>query len=232
MNDVLAQRGQGGSRTGRPTNLSVPFRGNLSDSARAAAQRERAAMRDAEESDLAKAKAGDRAAKYQLRKRLGEDAEYKQASQGKKDAIFAKLEEDLDEKRFRARKSGKLSQLLTMAFYLHIIAEWLEKALATVHAKWDEIELKVDMRNHEKVLGKRKHSEVEEDHTVYLARSAKHLFGVGGALQSVMRKEYKRGLKNLQTNSFESQAAKDQWIAWRDELEPEELAMLTSNEWV
>lgn len=80
MNDVLAQRGQGSSRTGRPTNLSVPFRGNLSDSARAAAQRERAAMRDAEESDLAKAKAGDRAAKYQLKKRLRGQDKYRLAS--------------------------------------------------------------------------------------------------------------------------------------------------------
>ena len=37
-------------------------------------------MRDAEESSLTKAKASDRAVKYQLKKRLSKDEEYKQVS--------------------------------------------------------------------------------------------------------------------------------------------------------
>lgn len=235
IHDVLARRGQGnsksGSRKGRPTNFSAPFKGNLSDSTRAIAQRERAAQKDAEALALSKAKDGDRAAKHQLKKRLKKDSAYISAPMAKKEAIRAKVEEELDENRFRSWSSGKLSHYIITVFYLQAIAEWLEKELKRVHRKWDDIDLEMDMRKHQQVLGKRKRSSVDEKKTVSEPGPVKYLAGFGGALEQIMRMEYQRGHMLLKTNSFKNPAEKDQWVQWCNELSPEELSIVTRDDW-
>jgi hypothetical protein len=58
----------------------VPFKGKLSDSARAIKQRTQAALRNKEAIAVERAKDSDRAARYQLKKRLKKDPEYIKAS--------------------------------------------------------------------------------------------------------------------------------------------------------
>jgi len=83
--------------------MSVPYGGALSGSSCAILQRNRAAMRSAEERTIEKAKAADRAAKYTLKKQL--------KSKGKDDRMDTELEK-LEESRFWHHESGLLSQSL------------------------------------------------------------------------------------------------------------------------
>ena len=46
-----------------------------------------------------------------------------------------------------------------------------------------------------------------------------------------MRRTYNNGLQKLQDNSFESKEAKKEWEQWRDGMTPEELSMVTSEDW-
>ena len=109
---VLWQRGAGGSKKGRPTGFSAPFRGVLSSSARAIEQRNRAALRDHESKTIEAAKAADRAAKTQLKKKLEKQPEYITLSKASKTQYFTERHEELEQKRFEEKKSSKLSQFL------------------------------------------------------------------------------------------------------------------------
>jgi hypothetical protein len=170
-------------------------------------------------------------AKHQLKKKMEKDKGYMQSSKATQTAVFAKLEEELDERRFRAQSSGKLSHYLITVNYLHALAEWLEGALKKVHSKWDAIQVEIDMRQHQSVLGKRKRSENDEKKSSKMPRPLKHLLGIGGAIEQIERVEYFRGLELLQKNGFKSPAEKQQWVEWRDNLEPDLLARLTDEQW-
>jgi hypothetical protein len=92
--------------------LRVPFKGQLSYGSRAIAQRDRVALLSQEGKVLEAAKSSDRAAKYQLIKRLeGKDEKYKSISKAKQaEYLEAKLEE-LADIRFKEYKSSKLTRL-------------------------------------------------------------------------------------------------------------------------
>jgi hypothetical protein len=209
----------------------VPFKGKLSDSARAIEQRTRAALRDEEATAVERAKDSDRAARYQLKKRLEKDPEYVKASLMQREKRLAKEEEKLADRRFQDNKSGKLSQFFITYLYLRYTAEWLETKLISVHSKWDNIKHQVDIRKHDRTLDKLKGLKEKQPKSKDRARGEEQLFGSGGALEKIMRDEYTRGVKMLETNSFESQAAKEEWEKFRDELDPEELAMVTGQDW-
>jgi predicted dehydrogenase len=70
INYILSQRGQGGSKKGRPTNYHAPYKGPLSATARAVAQRNRNATLSAEERAKKAAGDADRGAKSALKKRV------------------------------------------------------------------------------------------------------------------------------------------------------------------
>ncbi|KAG9378444.1 Dimer-Tnp-hAT domain containing protein [Pyrenophora tritici-repentis] len=94
-----------GSRKGRPINLSVPYTGSLSGSARAIAQRERKALFDKEEKVLESVRTADRSAKYQLKKSLLQQPKYKLANSARQAKLLEKEWDILSEKRFTQKKS-------------------------------------------------------------------------------------------------------------------------------
>lgn len=235
MRFIISQRGQGGSAKGRPTNLRVPYKGPLSNSDRAIAQRTRAATRSEEEDALHQAKAGDRSAKYQAKKRLEKDEKYCSATSAKQTVLLSEAEEALAEARFRDMKSGKLSQHFITYIYLQEIAEWLEDKFLAAHKKWDAIELEVDLRDHQAALqkiGEAPQKDIAVTPKERASRAGVRLFGPGGAMQKILHDEYQRGLKKLNTNTFESAAAKEEWTRFRDELSPETLSMVSANEFM
>ncbi|KAG9382456.1 hypothetical protein A1F94_006377 [Pyrenophora tritici-repentis] len=93
IDGILDQRG-------RPINLSVPYTGSLSGSARAIAQRERKALFDKEEKVLESVRTADRSAKYQLKKSLLQQPKYKLANSARQAKLLEKEWDILSEKRF------------------------------------------------------------------------------------------------------------------------------------
>jgi len=207
---LIAQRGSGGTRKGRPTNLRVPHKGSLSNSTRAIAHRDRSALLNAEGKALEAARAADRAARYNLKKRLKKTEAYNKAKENMQEEILRSEQEKLDENRYRAMKSGKLSQLFITGLYLQASAEWLEPALDIVHKKWDRIFHEVDLRKHTRAL--EKVSQVTTTpHTGNSSRTYTRIYSSGGVLEKIMRRTYNNGLQKLQDNSFESKEAKKEW---------------------
>lgn len=107
---LLATRGQSSSKKGRPTHTKVPYKGKLSMSSRAIAQRDRAASATKEEKALENAGAADRAAKYNLKKKLSDDKAYQSASKAEQEAVFKYKWEEITAKRFASQQSGRLLQ--------------------------------------------------------------------------------------------------------------------------
>ena len=97
--------------------MKVPYKNQLSNSSRAIAQRNRAALRNKEEKAISNAKASNHAAKYQLKKKLQAEQTYITASEAEKKAMLAAAEEKVAEKRFNAYSSGWLLQPIIT--YLH-----------------------------------------------------------------------------------------------------------------
>ena len=100
------QRGAGSSRKGRPINSTVPYKGELSSSSRAVAQRDRATMLDEEGQALKKSGDADRAAKSVLLNKIKKSEKYLALSKEGKEQMEAAELEELQEKRFRQQKSG------------------------------------------------------------------------------------------------------------------------------
>jgi hypothetical protein len=130
---VLAQRGRGGSRKGRPTHFKSPFKGLLSASSRAVAQRDQKVTLTAEEEALAAAGDADRSAKSNLMNKIR-----KVKKDG--DVVYVKAEtEKLEEKRYKEQKSSMLTQPFITVLYLQPAEEWLQAKLRAIHKKWDNI---------------------------------------------------------------------------------------------
>ncbi|RMZ71905.1 hypothetical protein GMOD_00009263 [Pyrenophora seminiperda CCB06] len=212
---ILSQRGQGGSQRGRPTSLKVPYKGSLSTSSRAVAQRDRASQLDIEQRELEAAQASDRSAKYQLRKRIMKTPKYQGLSEIEKAALLSAKEEELAEDRYRSQKS----------------IEWLQGRLDNAHKKWDTINHQVAMRKHHQILAQTTAIDEDSSEGGPQPRCALRLFGKGGTLEKIMRKTYEEGLANLNDNSFESKEAKNEWEEFVDKLTPEELSMVTNKTW-
>jgi len=80
----------------------------LSTSARAVAQRNRDAMRTLEEKILDRAKAADRSAKYQLKRKIDKSDEHQGLAEEEKEVLIEAKYEELAERRYTQKKSGKL----------------------------------------------------------------------------------------------------------------------------
>jgi len=80
----------------------------LSTSARAVAQRNRDAMRTLEEKILDRAKAADRSAKYQLKRKINKSDEHQGLAEEEKEVLIEAKYEELAERRYTQKKSGKL----------------------------------------------------------------------------------------------------------------------------
>lgn len=113
----IQQRGQSKTRKGRPTNFKATFKGELSNSARAIHQRDKAAQRSIEEAALYNADASDRAAKYALTRRLDKDPQHQLLSAVEQQIVLDSKLEELVQGRFENRQSRKLSQQVITAFY-------------------------------------------------------------------------------------------------------------------
>jgi hypothetical protein len=89
------------------------------------------------------------------------------------------------------------------------------------------------MRQHRVAISKSaKPSQSEEKSAEeYGSRVEERLYGSGGAFEKILRNAYNEGFAKLQANKFESKAAKDEWLEFRNNLTPEELALVTDNNW-
>ncbi|KAG9187930.1 hypothetical protein G6011_01853 [Alternaria panax] len=201
VRDTIATRGQVGSRKGRPTNLKVPFKGALSSSSRAVAQRDRAALLDAETKALESASGADRAARYQLKKKIKSSDKYKNKTVARQQELLKTQQEELDEKRYRTCKS----------------AEWLQTKLDQIHQKWAHAYHEVDLRNHSRVLEKASQAHGDST-TTSKSRTQVRIYGLGGVLEKIMRTTYNDGLVKLKSDSFKSKEAKKEW-----QIEPESI---------
>jgi hypothetical protein len=220
---VLAQRGQGGSRKGRPTHFKSPFKGPLSASSRAVAQRDRKATFTAEEEALVAAGDADRSAKSNLMKKIR-----KVEKEG--DVVYVKAEtEKLEEKRYKEKKSSKLTQLFITVLYLQAAEEWLQAKLRAIHKKWDNVYHQVDLRELQPVLEGLKAT--QEGTPIKGSRAAERLFSSGGLLEKLTREHYYQGLNNLVDKTFPNKEAKSEWVAWVKTLTPSELAMVNARDW-
>ena len=115
---MIATRGQVSSQKGRPINLKVLYKGTLSSSSYAITQRDRVALLNTKAKALKRANSVDCVAKYQLYKKLKGADKYKSEDVAGRKKLLATAQEELDEKRFRTCKSGKLSQLFITPLYL------------------------------------------------------------------------------------------------------------------
>ncbi|EOA81119.1 uncharacterized protein SETTUDRAFT_24621 [Exserohilum turcica Et28A] len=195
INFIIAQRGSGGSRKGRPTGLRVQYQGQLSNTARAIAQRDLAASRTEEEAALQRAKDSDRAARAKFLKSLKEKEWYKTAGGDEKDGIIKSHLEEHESKRFEEKRS----------------ADWMASALQAVHAKWSKIQNEIDKRRHQHIL-QTTASDAPSDTSTQGLRLSARLYGRKGVVDSLIRKEYLRGLAKLNNNAFESEQARDEWL--------------------
>jgi hypothetical protein len=74
-------------------------------------------LRSEEEKVIASADSADRAAKYQLRKKMAQLNTYKSATKAQQDLQFAAEWEKIAAKRFDSRQSGRLSHCFITYLY-------------------------------------------------------------------------------------------------------------------
>ncbi|KAL7771314.1 hypothetical protein CFE70_001257 [Pyrenophora teres f. teres 0-1] len=203
---ILDQRGAGGSRKGRPLNLTIPYKGPLSSSSRAVAQRERKAQFDKEEKALESTRSADRAAKYQLKKQYLLDLDYTSASKRRQEEIL-------------------------LAAYESLATEWLKTNLTLVYKKWHNITKEIDIRKYKKTLEGILGTKEGEPRKELQGRGMQRVFGPGSALQNILRNTYSEGLLKLNTNTFESSEAKKEFKEFIEGLTAKELQLVTDNEW-
>ncbi|KAB2107039.1 hypothetical protein AG0111_0g4723 [Alternaria gaisen] len=211
---ILSLRGQADSpKKGRPTNFKQPFKGNLSTTHRAIAQRNRAATQDDETKALTAARNADRAAKHALKNRLNKRQAYKDLSERNQKKVIEDEYENMSQKRFDNHSS----------------AEWLEGQLQSAHQKWEKAYHEADLRAHQiKVDAAQEIDNPEEEK---LPRIAQRLHSRYGLLDVILRRTYLKGLEKLEKNSFDSKEEKQAFQAWVSELKPEELAIYMDKDW-
>nr|BBG74287.1 hypothetical protein [Alternaria alternata] len=211
---ILSLRGQADSpKKGRPTNFKQPFKGNLSTTHRAIAQRNRAATQDDETKALTAARNADRAAKHALKNRLNKRQAYKDLSESDQKKVMEDEYEKMSQKRFDNHSS----------------AEWLEGQLQSTHQKWEKAYHKADLRAHQIKVDAAK--EVDNPEEEELPRIAQRFYSRHGLVDIILRRTYFKGLEKLEKNSFDSKEEKQAFQAWVSELKPEELAIYMDKDW-
>lgn len=103
----IQTRGGAATRAGRPTNLSIAFKGTYSSTTHAAEQRKRKAGRTEEQTALVKAGDADRAAKSQLKRTLSKQPYYIALDEKQKKQQLEKKLEKQAETRFEQQQSRK-----------------------------------------------------------------------------------------------------------------------------
>ncbi|CAN9144786.1 unnamed protein product [Alternaria alternata] len=211
---ILSLRGQGdGPKKGRPTNFKQPYKGNLSTTHRAIAQRNRAATQDDEAKALVAARNADRGARHNLKKKLNKDKGYNNLDERDQKKIMEQRWEKVAEKRFENHSS----------------AEWLEAQLQVAHTKWENAYHEADLRRHQsKVEAALEADDPKEDK---MPRVHQRIHGRYGVLDVIQRKAYFEGQEQLKNNSFDSKKQKERYQEWVDGLKPEELAIYMDKDW-
>ncbi|KAG9384346.1 Dimer-Tnp-hAT domain containing protein [Pyrenophora tritici-repentis] len=93
-------------------------------------------------------------------------------------------------------------------------AEWLETNLTHVHRKWDAITKQVDMRKHEITIAKVLSKDDKPTHDIS-GRGIARIYGSA----------------KLNNNDFESKEAKREFEKFVEELTPDEMKVVTDNDW-
>lgn len=106
----------------------------------------------------------------------------------------------------------------------------MASALQAAHAKWSRIQNEIDKRRHQLILQSAP-SDAPTNTSAELSRSAARLYGRKGVIDSLLRKEYLRGLAKLNNNAFESPQARDEWLKFCESLSPEEKELARDNSW-
>ena len=103
-------------------------------------------------------------------------------------------------------------------------------ALQAVHAKWSKIQNEIDKRRHQLIL-QTTSSDAPSDTSTKGLRVSARLYGRKGVVDSLIRKEYLRGLAKLNNNAFESEQARDEWLKFCENLSPEEKELAIDSSW-
>ena len=104
-------------------------------------------------------------------------------------------------------------------------------ALQAVHAKWSKIQNEIDKRQHQLILQTTSTDAPSDTSTKGLRVSAR-LYGRKGVVDSLVRKEYLRGLAKLNNNAFESEQARDEWLKFYESLSLEEKELAIDSSWL
>lgn len=116
--------------------------------------------------------------------------------------------------------------------YLLVIVEWAETKLLAVNSKWDRLEKEVNMRQHRSIMyGSSAAQPGLKPSPAKGSRATLRVFGPGGVYEKALRKEYEEGLWRLENNKFRNEAAKQEWISFRNQLTDEEKAVVTAGDW-
>jgi hypothetical protein len=172
----------------------VPFKGELSNSNQAMAQRDRAASLDEEGKAIERAKASDRSAKRQLHKKVKASETYLAQSEEDRDMYLQAQEEEAATKRYKEKRSGKLSLFFITTVYLLSVAKWIENALSAAHKKWSAIQNEIDKRRHQRAVGKAQESDNASLTQLIVSRLGTRLFSSSSIYENILRREYETGL--------------------------------------
>lgn len=107
----------------------------------------------------------------------------------------------------------------------------MTNALQAVHTKWSKIQNEIDKRQHQLIL-QTTPSDAPSDTSTKGSRVSARLYGQKGVIDSLLRKEYLRGLAKLNNNAFESEQARDEWLKFCESLSPEEKELATDSSWL
>ncbi|RYO39073.1 hypothetical protein AA0113_g11248 [Alternaria arborescens] len=134
---ILSLRGQGdGPKKGRPTNFKQPYKGNLSTTHRAIAQRNRAATQDNEAKALVAARNADRGARHNLKKKLNKDKGYNNLDERDQKKIMEQRWEKVAEKRFENHSSDGLKP---EELAIYIDKDWEQLELPPIELESDHL---------------------------------------------------------------------------------------------
>ncbi|KAG9381552.1 hypothetical protein A1F94_007206 [Pyrenophora tritici-repentis] len=86
------------------------------------------------------------------------------------------------------------------------------------------------MRKHEITIAKVLSKDDKPTHDIS-GRGIARIYGSGGVLQKILRKTYQEGLAKLNNNDFESKEAKREFEKFVEELTPDEMKVVTDNDW-
>lgn len=102
----------------------------------------------------------------------------------------------------------------------------MENALLATHKKWEKIHKEVDFRAIQDASTK------PEPSSATPTQDPGSCAGIRlyGAIEELMRKEYRSGIAKHNTNSWADESEKEQFLAFCKDLTPEEMKMVQADE--